>query len=191
MAFSNFSNVLKIFGGSSASEESQDELYKEVLLTNLARASKADANIHPDEIETIQQIMRRETGQDFTEADIRKASRPELNESANLRKYLRSVRGQLNDQNKITILRALVDVIKSDKKINVLEIDFFNRVVVAFRMTPTEQFELTAKNLIVISVAHLEPVIQIYGFGLDLALQNWAFVRFVSESTLDTENRPR
>jgi uncharacterized tellurite resistance protein B-like protein len=144
MAFSNFSNVLKIFGGSSASEESHDELYKEVLLTILARASKADANIHPDEIETIQQIMRRETGQDFTEADIRKASRSELNESANLRKYLRSVRGQLNDQNKITILRALVDVIKSDKKINVLEIDFFNRVVVALRMTPTEQFDLTA-----------------------------------------------
>ena len=144
MVFGNFRNVLKLFGGSFASEKTQDELYEEVLFTILARASQADANIHPDEIGTIQQIMRRETGQDFTEADIRMASRSELNESANLRKYLRSVRGQLNDQNKITILRALVDVIKSDKIINVWEIDFFNRVVVALRMTPTEQFELTA-----------------------------------------------
>ena len=143
MAFGDLSNVLKIFGGSSASEEIQHELYKEVLLTTLARASKADANIHLLEIEVIQQIMRRETGQEFTEADIRKASRSELNESANLRKYLRSVRGRLNDENKTTILRALVDVIKSDTEINVLEIDFFNRVADTLRVTPTEQFGLT------------------------------------------------
>ncbi len=144
MAFGNFSSVLKIFGGSSASEEIQDELYKDVLLMTLAQASKADANIHPLEIETIQQIMRRETGQDLTEADIRKAARPDLYQSANLRKFLRRAQGQLNAQNKTTILQALVDVIKSDTEINVLEIDFFNRVVDALRITPAEQFGLTA-----------------------------------------------
>jgi uncharacterized tellurite resistance protein B-like protein len=144
MAFGDLSSVLKNFGGSSASEEIQDELYKEVLLMTLARASKADANIHPVEIETIQQIMQRETGQDLTEADIRKASRSDLYESANLRKYLRSVQGQLNAENKTAILQALVDVIKSDTEINVLEIDFFNRVVDALRMTPAEQLGLTA-----------------------------------------------
>ncbi len=144
MAFSDLSNVLGIFGRPANSEETQGELYKEVLLTTLAGASKADANIHPMEIETIQQIMQRETGQEFTEADIRKASRSELNGSANLRKYLRSVQSRLNDENKTTILRAMVDVIKSDTHINVLEIDFFDRVVDALRITPTEQFELSA-----------------------------------------------
>ena len=144
MAFGNLSKVLNIFGGSSTGEKTQDEFYKEVLFTILARASKADANIHPVEIETIQRIMERETGQDYTETDIRNASWSGLNESANLRKYLRSVRGRLNDENKATILRALVDVIKSDTEINVLEIDFFNRVVDALRLTPAEQFELTA-----------------------------------------------
>lgn len=143
MAFGNFGNVLKIFSGSSASEEIQPELYKEVLLTTLARASKADANIHLSEIEMIQQIMQRETGQEFTEADIRKASWSELNESANPHKYLRSVRDRLNDEKKTAILRALVDVIKSDTEINVLEIDFFNRVAGTLRVTPTEQFGLT------------------------------------------------
>jgi len=142
MVFGDLSNVLKFFGVSSASEESQDGLYKEVLLMTLARASKADANIHPAEIETILQIMQRETGQDFVEADIRKASRPDLYESANLRKYLRSVQGRLNHENKTTILRALVDVIKSDTEINVLEIDFFNRVVDALRITHADQPEL-------------------------------------------------
>ncbi len=144
MVFGNLGIVLKVFGESSASEKNQDELYKEVLLMTLAQASKSDANIHPLEIETIQRIMRRETGQDLTEADIRKASLSDMYESANLRKYLRRVQGQLNAENKITILRALVDVIKSDTEINVLEIDFFNRVVDALRITPAEQFGLTA-----------------------------------------------
>ncbi len=144
MAFGNLSSISKIFGWSSVSEKIQDELYKEVLMMALAQASKADANIHPLEIETIQQIMRRETGQDLTEADIRKASLSDRHESANLRKYLRRVQGQLNAENKTTILRSVVDVIKSDTKINVLEIDFFNRVVDALRMTPAEQFGLTA-----------------------------------------------
>jgi uncharacterized tellurite resistance protein B-like protein len=144
MAFGDLISISRIFGGPSVCEETQVKLYREVLLTTLARASKADANIHPVEIETIQQIMQRETGQEFTEADIRKASRSDLYESANLRKYLRSVRGRLNDENKTIILRALVDVIKSDTEINVLEIDFFNRVADALRMTPTDQLELTA-----------------------------------------------
>jgi len=144
MAFGEIGSVLKSLVGSSANEETQDDIYEEVLLMTLAQASKADANIHPLEIKTIQQIMRRETGQDLTEADIRKATRTDMNESANLRKYLRRVQGQLNVRNKTAILQALVDVIKSDTEINVLEIDFFNRVVDALRMTPAEQFGLTA-----------------------------------------------
>jgi len=144
MAFGNLRSVLKIFGGSSASEKTQDELYREVLMMTLAEASRADANIHPLEIETIQQIMQRETGQDFSEADIRVASRSDSYRPANFRKYLRRARVQLNAENKVTILQALVDVIKSDAKINVLEIDFFNRVVDALRMTPAEQQGLTS-----------------------------------------------
>ncbi len=85
MAIGDFSSVLRIFGESSPSEEKQKELYREVLLITLARASRSDANIHPVEIETIQQIMQRETGQELTEADIRKAARPERYQSMNLR----------------------------------------------------------------------------------------------------------
>ncbi len=144
MAFGNLRDVLKIFGGSSTSEKTRDEFYKEVLMMTLAEASRADANVHPLEIETIQQIMQRETGQDLTEADIRVASRSDIYRSASLLKYLRRARVQLNAENKATILQALIDVIKSDTKVNVLEIDFFNRVIKALRMSPAEQQGLKA-----------------------------------------------
>ncbi len=144
MAIADLSNVLNIFGASSSSEENQTELYKEVLLMTLARASRSDANIHPVEIETIRQIMQRETSQDLTEADIRRAARPELYESVNLRKYLRSVQRQLKVEDRITIVQALADVIKSDTQISVLEIDFFNRVADALRITPAALIGLTA-----------------------------------------------
>jgi len=88
--------------------------------------------------------MQRETGQELTEADIRKAARPDLYESVNLRKYLRMVRRQLKASDRITIMQALADVIKSDTRINVLEIDFFNRVADALRITYVELPELTA-----------------------------------------------
>ncbi len=144
MAIAAVSNVLKLFAAPPPSEEAQKELYREVLLMTLARASNSDANIHPLEIETIQQIMQRETGQELTEADIRKAARPDLYESVNLRKYLRNVRRQLKASDRITIMQALADVIKSDTQINVLEIDFFNRVADALRITYAELPELTA-----------------------------------------------
>ncbi len=144
MAIVDFSRVLKIFSESSPSEEKQNELYREVLLMTLARASSSDANIDPVEIETIQQIMQRETGQELTEADIRKAARSELYESVNLRKYLRSVQRQLKAEDRSKIVQAVVDVIKSDTQINVLEIDFFNRVADALRITPAETLGLAA-----------------------------------------------
>ena len=144
MAIADLSRALKIFGESSPSEEKQKELYREVLLMTLARASSSDANIHPVEIETIQQIMQRETGQELTEANIRKAARPELYSSVYLRKYLRSVQRQLKAEDRSKIVQAVADVIKSDTQINVLEIDFFYQVANALRITLVEPLGLTA-----------------------------------------------
>ncbi len=144
MAIADLSRVLKIFSESSPSEEKQKELYSKVLLMTLARASSADANIHPVEVKTIQRIMQRETGQELTEADIRKAARPELYDSVYLRKYLRSVQRQLKAEDRSKIVQAVADVIKSDTQLNVLEIDFFYQVANALRVTLVEPLGLTA-----------------------------------------------
>jgi len=70
MAIADLSNVLKIFrGGDNAAD--RDALFKEVLLMTLARATSSDANIDACEISTVQEILKDETGEDFSAADIR------------------------------------------------------------------------------------------------------------------------
>ena len=144
MAIADLSSVLKIFGDSSSDEAEQQELYAEVLLMVLARASSSDANIDPVEIETIQQIMQRETGEELTSADIRKAGRSELYETVNLRKYLRSVRYKLAEGDALKVVQGLADVINSDSTVSVLEVDFFNRVADSLRVSPAELAGLVA-----------------------------------------------
>ena len=138
MALADLSSVLKIFGEASDDAANEEDLYKEVLLMTLARAASSDSNMAAVEILSIQGIMQRETGAELTEADIRKASRPDLYESANLRKYLRSVQGRLKGAHKSAILQALAEVIRSDTEISGLEIDYFNRVATALSATPAE-----------------------------------------------------
>lgn len=138
MSIADLSNVLKIFGESELSSDDQKDLYTEALLMTLARASSADANIHAVEVESIQQIMQRETGAEISSQDVRKAARTELYESTPLRKYLSSVRRRLTPKDRINIVRLLAEVIKSDTEISVLEVDFFNMVAESLRTTPAE-----------------------------------------------------
>ena len=138
MAIADLSSVLKIFGETSLSAEEQKKLYGEVLMMVLARAASSDSNVHPVEIRTIQRIVQRETGEEVKESDIRLAARPELYETVPMRKYLRSVQRRLNADDRLKVVQSLAEVIKSDTEISVLEVDFFNRVSDALRITPAE-----------------------------------------------------
>ncbi len=144
MSIADLSTVLKLFSETELDEEHQKELFAEALLMTLARASSSDANIHAVEIESIQQIMARETGAEVSSQDVRKAARTELYESAPLRKYLSSVRRQLSPVDRVRVVTLLADVIKSDTEISVLEVDFFNMVAEALRTTPAELAGLIA-----------------------------------------------
>ncbi len=144
MSIADLSNVLKIFSETELDTEHQKELFTEALLMTLARASSSDANIHAVEVESIQQIMQRETGAEVSSQDVRKAARTELYESTPLRKYLSSVRRQLSPADRVRIVSLLADVIKSDTEISVLEVDFFNMVAEALRTTPAELTGLVA-----------------------------------------------
>lgn len=144
MGIADLGNVLKIFGGSDISEEARRELFEEVLLMVLARASSSDTSIQRIEVDTIRKIIERETGTALSEQDVRRAARTELYETTPLAKYLGSVRKNLRDEDRATIVRLLADVIRSDTEVSVLEIDFFNRVAEALQATPAEIAGLVA-----------------------------------------------
>lgn len=147
MAIADLKNVLNIFGGADVSEDQQNELFKEVLLMTLARAADADINIQEAEIARIQEILKANTGEDFTSADIRVAARAELYAEATLRKYLGSVRNKLTAAQRMQTVSALADVFRSDANVSVLEIDFFDRVANALQATPSQIAGLVAGDV--------------------------------------------
>ncbi len=144
MAIRDLKNVLRIFGGSDIDTGAQDDLYKEVLLMTLARAADADINIQSIEVDHIRRVLKAKTGEDFTTADIRIAARAELYAEANLRKYLSKVNKRLTHRQRGEVIGALADVMRSDKDVSALEVDFFNGVADALGVTPAQIAGLTA-----------------------------------------------
>lgn len=148
MAIADLKNVLKIFGGSDvSSDEERQRLHKEVLLMTLARAADADINIQHAEVSRIQEILKEHTGEEFSAGDIRVAARAELYAESTLKKYLASVRDRMHNADRVDTIHALADVFRSDQQVSVLEIDFFNTVAEALKVTPAEIAGLTAGDV--------------------------------------------
>ena len=138
MSISNFSNILKIFGGGEPTSEEKKELFKEVTVMALARATASDTNIKPVEVETVRLIIERVIGDEVSEAEVRVQANSKLFESEPLEKYLARAGRVLDVTDRITIAEALAEVIVSDEKITAKETTFFNMVADAFQLTPAE-----------------------------------------------------
>jgi uncharacterized tellurite resistance protein B-like protein len=144
MGIAELGSVLKIFGGDEPTEEEQADLFKEVLLMVLARASSSDANIATVEVTSIIKMLKEATGEDVSERQVRKAANSALYEKAPFRKYLDGVRKKLDSADRAKIAGDLAQLMKSDTLISVLEIDFFNKVANALEITPAEMVGLVA-----------------------------------------------
>ena len=138
MAIADLKNVLNVFGGSDVDAGSEVSLFEEVLLMTLARAANADVSIQNVEVESIQGILKKHTGKDFTAADVRIAAREELYAEATLVKYLRKAEKRLTEAHCSEVVQALAEVFRSDENVSALEIDFFNNVVSALNVTPAQ-----------------------------------------------------
>jgi len=138
MAIADLKNVLRVFGGSDISADQEDALFEEVLLMTLARAANADVSIQHVEVESIQAILKKHTGKDFSTADVRVAAREELYAEATLVKYLRGAEKKLTEAHCTEVVQALTDVFRSDSTVSALEVDFFNNVVDALNVTPAQ-----------------------------------------------------
>jgi uncharacterized tellurite resistance protein B-like protein len=138
MSIVNFQGIRKIFGGGEPSPEEKQQLFSEVLLMTLARACSSDTNIQPVEVETVQKILRHETGEDISAAKIRVAAESDLFESTPLEKYLAKVGNKLDTHDRVKIAQTLAKVIQSDVRISSFEVTFFNMVAKAMKITPAE-----------------------------------------------------
>ena len=138
MSIANLSSILKIFGGSAPSEEERQQVFKEALLMTLSRASDSDENVSPVEVETVQDIVMRVTGEDVSIADVRVAAASQLYEKAPLKNHLAKIASELNPQQRVIIVESLCEVIKSDVRVTDREVEFFNMVASALKITPAE-----------------------------------------------------
>lgn len=140
MGIESFSHIIEFFsGGDKKPDETQKRsLVEEALLMTLSRATNADSNINPVEVETVQQIFREAVGTEVSIKDIRVAAISDLYKEATLEKYLAKVSGKIEPNDCQMIVKSLARVIKVDGKISPFEVEFFNGVVKALGLTPAQ-----------------------------------------------------
>lgn len=144
MAIADLLNIGKLFGGEKITEAEKKNLLKEVLLLTLSRASIADSNIKPIEVSVIQNTLQSVSGEAFTEQQIRVAAHSELYETKALDALLAQVAGTLSEQDRVLIATSLAALIKSDEKVTYQEVEFFNRMVSALKLTSASLVGLIA-----------------------------------------------
>ncbi len=138
MAMTDFVNLLKVFGKANLTDVEKKTLLAEAALVTLARATSADTHIHPIEVEAVQKALKEITEGDFSSKTIRVAANSDLFDRAPLSKYLDRAAKVLDRDERISIVKALAKVIKSDVRVSSYEEDYFNMVCNALRLTPSQ-----------------------------------------------------
>ena len=138
MIKSTLNVIANLFQGRSLSEDEAEELFNEAVLMTLARASDVDTNINPIEVSLVQEKVKEVTGQEVSAADVRVAANSDLFERTSLENCLRRVQASLPVDQKVMIVSALLDVVRVDETVTFREVDFFNMVVNALRLRPSD-----------------------------------------------------
>lgn len=137
MSLLNFESITKLVRESGEKKQKQ-ELFKEVMVMVLARATRADSNVEKVEIAQVRDVLKETTGEDFSEADILTAASSAAFESRSLERYLSSATRKLTENERVIILSSLAAIIRSDDEVRYFELDFFDKVALALKATPSE-----------------------------------------------------
>ena len=136
MSLANFSRLSKLFKEREATAD--EGVFRELFVLVLSRATDADAYTHPAEIASVQAVIKEHLGEDISSSDIRTAALSKLYESAPLHKYLAEVGPRLSRQQRCSIIRGLVEVLKADESVSSRETEFFNMVAMALGLTAAD-----------------------------------------------------
>ncbi|MBM89478.1 MAG: hypothetical protein CMQ41_13990 [Gammaproteobacteria bacterium] len=133
MALVNFSTIKAL-----RASKDREEVFKEVLLLVLARATRVDSNVESIEVSHVQKALKEIAGAEFSEGDILTAASSEIYESQSLERTLTNATRQLDQEDRAKILYCLSDLIRADGVIRSNELDFFDQAAIALKATPSE-----------------------------------------------------
>ncbi|EAQ96961.2 TerB family tellurite resistance protein [Congregibacter litoralis] len=136
MALVDFNKVRQLFGESPQTADS--DLFRELFVLVLSRATDADAYTHPAEIATVQSVIKEELGTDLSDSEVRTAALSKIYETTPLQKCLVNAAPKLNMEQRRAILRGLVAVMHADDSISSREAEFFNMVVSALGLSAAD-----------------------------------------------------
>jgi len=137
MSLIDFEAITKLFSGSDT-VSNQKQLFNEVLLMVLARATSADTNVEAVEVQTVKKVLNDVLDEEISEAQIKMAAHSLVFERQSLDRYLAGATRKMSDKERMQILDSLATVIKSDAHIREFELDYFDRVAHALKATPSE-----------------------------------------------------
>ncbi|MEM9301807.1 MAG: TerB family tellurite resistance protein [Pseudomonadota bacterium] len=143
MGILDFSAVRNLFGGEPSAEE-RKELFDELLVMVLSRATHADTNIKAVEVEAVQLVLQERFSVEVSVADIRTAALSEAYETRPLDKYVAAASKNLTRDERIALLSALAKVLSSDDRMSQFEVSFFDDVAKAMKAAPSEVAGLSA-----------------------------------------------
>ncbi|RKU24225.1 hypothetical protein C6500_00235 [Candidatus Poribacteria bacterium] len=145
MIQSTLNVIAKIFAEQFLTPEETEELFNETVLMTLARATNADTNIHPVEVALVKTKVKEVTNQDVTDVDVRVAANSDLFERTSLENCLIRINTILTTEQKVSIVKALSEVVQVDQKITQREVSFFNRVSDSLNLTPADLMGLVVQ----------------------------------------------
>ncbi|MDP5071447.1 MAG: TerB family tellurite resistance protein [Congregibacter sp.] len=136
MALIDFKKVKQLFG--EAPQTADADLFRELFVLVLSRATDADAYTHPAEIASVQAVIKSELGEELSASEVRTAALSKIYESTPLQKCLTSAAAKLSMDQRRAILRGLVAVMHADDMISTREAEFFNMVVSALGLSAAD-----------------------------------------------------
>jgi uncharacterized tellurite resistance protein B-like protein len=139
MSLVRFENLLKAFqADAELTPEEKQDLFREVVVLTLARATSADYSIKPVEVETVQRIVKQVTDIDISADDVNVAANSHMFEKEPLESYLSGIRRKIDARHRALLLKSLAEVIRSDEQTNLSEAKYFDMVATALGATPSE-----------------------------------------------------
>ena len=124
---------LKTLVQSGCNEVDEREVFKELLYAILCKAARVDLHADTTEVDMIAKIMLEYTGEEYDSAAIRtEISAKSRDDSL---RPVAQLASKLSEEMRVLAIVALEQVMRADETVSYAEIDYFNAVAAAMRLS--------------------------------------------------------